>query len=269
MKQFRTKNLAVLHIPKTGGRSLMRLFRYNYSSKRLMLYYPPHHTEVAPMKGTGNLFVGHYSVGKEREVFDEYELVAFLRDPTERLISNIFFMQRHYRQPHIPADNVYKQWFLQNRNVFDVLRFARLWYLDNPMVRMVSGVHNSIPFGELDNSVLEDAKHYLQKFAFVGFQETFEEDVLRLCIRYGFKPVIGRRNRGFNRYVPGPKDRIRLDKFNLLDNELYRFARATVTRRQIDAGRARLMKKAGRARNGVISCLLQAVGEKRRHLLVK
>ncbi|HET7588350.1 MAG TPA: sulfotransferase family 2 domain-containing protein [Gammaproteobacteria bacterium] len=249
MRRFRNLNIAFVHVPKTGGSSLLRLLRRNYSPRSMMLYYPPRHVDVARMSGRGNLFVGHYSIGKQHEVFDDCTLVTFLRDPIDRLISNIFFMQRYYTQPQIPPDSVYKKWFRENEDVFEVLRCTRLWYLDNAMVRMISGVHDSIPYGQLDERSLEKAKANLHKFDFIGFQESFEDDVLRLCSRYQLKTVIGKQNHGFNRYAPGAKDHELLEARNVLDRELYQFARTMVARENVGAGKAFFMKTMGRVRN--------------------
>ncbi|HET7330189.1 sulfotransferase family 2 domain-containing protein [Dyella sp.] len=264
MRRYKKVNIAFLHVPKTGGRSLMRLLRRNYLPRSMMLYYPPKHVDVAPMSGHGNLFIGHYSMGKQHEVFADCELVTFLRDPADRLISHIFFMQRYYTQPHIPPDNVYKRWFQENTDVFDVLRFSRLWYLDNAMVRMISGVRDSVPVGELDGSALERAKANLQRFGFIGFQESFEDDLLRLCRQYQLKAVISRRNRGFNRYTPSEKDHELLASRSEFDAELYQFARAMTAREGIGAGTALKMKALGRARNIYLTPLEMLLREVRR-----
>ncbi|HEX6929330.1 MAG TPA: hypothetical protein VF267_08780, partial [Gammaproteobacteria bacterium] len=101
---------------------------------------------------------------------------------------------------------------------------VKLWYLDNALVRMISGVHDSIPYGGMRREHLELAIENLQAFAFVGFQERFDADLLRLSRQAALRPLLSKANVTRNSRSPDPAVLEQIQPLVELDREFYRRA---------------------------------------------
>lgn len=226
-ENYRNTNVAFLHIPKTAGTSLFEFVKFNYPADRLQLFYPPERTDLERMHGVGNALIGHFSYGMQERVFDDCELVTFLRDPVARLISNVHYMSRYYTSTAVPDDHSLRHFFESTENVFDVLGKVRLWYLDNALVRMISGVHDQVPYGGMQREHLERAIENLQAFRFVGFQERFDADLLRLSRRMSLRPLLSKANVTRNARSPAASVLEQVRPLVELDREFYQHAGET------------------------------------------
>ncbi len=90
MRQYDpSQPLICLHIPKTGGTSLRRIFE-QWFGESLHRHYPDEQNEPALWE-SGVAIYGHFNVNKRRGVFDSYpnasQFVATFREPFERSVS--------------------------------------------------------------------------------------------------------------------------------------------------------------------------------------
>lgn len=204
---------------------MLRLIEKCYSSDKVLKWYS---SKALPEQKCphpcGHVFIGHFHYGVQDRVFEEYDLVTFLRNPVERAISQLYFYRRSYLNREDPAAKRHQDWFRENDTPFEFINRSKNWLLDNAMVRMISGVRHDVPFGELNDSHLEVAMDNLSKFSYVGFQESFGIDIKNLAKLYGWRKVALPANiRRENQYI-GSSQRRGLIQYNRLDLALYQYA---------------------------------------------
>ncbi len=223
--------LVYLHIPKTAGQSLLATLERIYTVFGMYKIYPLAYVsedEELPTE-TPRLIVGHFSYGLPCRIFGNipFRWVTFLRNPSARLISQYRFDCDYFFASELANDEA-------NRNlIFSVppgefIKRSRLWTYDNCMTRMLSGVGGTVPFGEMDRSILEMAKNNLSRFFFVGFQENFKAGTEKLAEKCGFPYFnVGHKNVSREENVIKEFDineLSELSNLNVFDFELYYWA---------------------------------------------
>lgn len=220
-------NVAVLHVPKTAGTSLLKLIERSYPTQNIHRWYSDKKLpdEKCPEQ-FGHILIGHFHYGIQDSFFGNCDMVTVLRNPVERTISQLYFFRRSYLKREDEQNNPHKDWFKQNENPVAFVSRSKHWLLDNAMVRMISGVRNNVRFGELTDVHLEMAMENLSKFAYVGFQENFGNDVANLSRLYDWRRVAVPTNiRRENHYFDSAQKRA-LIGYNRLDLALYQFGMA-------------------------------------------
>ncbi|HXZ92805.1 MAG TPA: sulfotransferase family 2 domain-containing protein [Burkholderiales bacterium] len=235
--------LVFLHIPKTGGTTLVTMLAQRYAPETIRkimmrgmsLIVPPREKASGSLISASKirrlkralrdpervrLIHGHFDLSLERLLPSRASLFTILRDPVERAISHYY----HYRrQSNDPANG------LAMRSTLAEWVSARgLVEMDNGQTRRLAG-EMRLPVGRVSERMLEKAKENLaSKFSVIGLTERFEESQVLLSRAFGWRytrPAV--RNVGTNRPARSgiSEAELRLIRnCNCFDVELYRFA---------------------------------------------
>lgn len=176
-----------LHIPKTAGSSVRTLLQQNYPAAGTIGFSGEpeprawYQSRPPEFKAQFALVHGHVPYGIH-EGLTEYTYFTFLRDPLARHFSDYTFL-KHY-QPHPLHHDIacgrisLTQW----ADIFDQHPEFR-----DRMTRFVSGEGDA---GIPDRLSLEKAKlHLRREFTAVGLAERFDESVLIMARRLGWRSI--------------------------------------------------------------------------------
>ena len=171
------------------------------------------------------LIKGHFPYGIHEHLSQPFDYITMLRDPVERMVSHYYFVLR--TPHHYLYETVTSKKIGLNEYVLGGLSEE----LDNGQVRLISGIGRRIPYGQCSRKWLEVAKENLERrFSFVGLAERFDETILLIARKFGWKdPYYIRQNVTENR--PAVKDVPMhvidaIKKVSALDLELYSFAQS-------------------------------------------
>lgn len=182
------KFIIFLHIQKTGGITLQRVFRRKLGQplfKRLINlagkknHQPQTVIEELQAKTVESRYViGHFCYGIDQYLPKPSTYMAFLREPVSRVISLYDYSKgnstAYYHQQAI------------SKSLEDFVLNTDLMELDNGQVRFIAGDKqdyfiNRTPCGAVDQSLLEQAINNIEKkFSFVGLTEYFDPSMLLL-----------------------------------------------------------------------------------------
>jgi hypothetical protein len=172
--------LIYTHIPKTGGTSVLEVFRENIPPERLV------YTEEEIV--TGLLFkilnrdlqaiFGHieYGVHEVVEFYKNVTYCTFVRDPIKRVISEYYYYRKHAPDSKMHKDlqsvPTVEDWFTSPHR-------PRNW-----QTNILCGYGNP---RVIDSSLAID--HIYNDYCFVGILEHMEESVRRMCETLNFDHV--------------------------------------------------------------------------------
>lgn len=186
---FDTKDKFVifLHIQKTGGITIQRVFRRKLGKSlfhRLINLgsEPEKNTAIEKMLSNKTFkdryLIGHFCYGIDRYLPQPSTYMAFLREPVSRIISLY-----HYSKNNSTA---YYHQHAVEKSLEDFALNTPLMELDNGQVRFIAGdpkdyFINRTPIGHCNDNLLEQAKSNLNNnFSFVGITEEFDRSLLLL-----------------------------------------------------------------------------------------
>jgi hypothetical protein len=188
-----------LHVPKCGGTSLHDILGDWYGPQNV---HPERFNELYSYTGaqlaTAQVFSGHYDYYATTLIPGSKKMISFLRDPSARLVSLYNFHRAH--TPQIIARNnlLLPRWAneLDIDDYFAEDKIRTHPAINNMIVRAFSNIPQTSPsiigpkLTEVSLDVmLEQALENLEKFAFVGFMDTYDADVNRLAQVLGFPPL--------------------------------------------------------------------------------
>jgi hypothetical protein len=175
------RDIVFLHVPKTGGSAVRTALVRGCRDRRVLFDYGAAEKQTTPAlrdalyrdgevgdgvtlrrhlhDRRGLLLAGHFKAAKYWDAFHPDSFVTFLRDPIDRLISEY----NHHAERHGLASPIEE-------------------FLEKSLFRR----HVSALFRGVDPA----------EFGFVGFTETFEDDIRALSVRLGRPLAAERENEG-------------------------------------------------------------------------
>jgi hypothetical protein len=214
-----------LHVPKTAGTSMRRLFTAGKAQDEIAyVYLPPDGWELealyaAPRRRIERLrlLFGHFHYGVDQHLRLPGQYLTCLRETASRLTSNYW---QHVRGG-----------FVGEMGLLDYFNEWQPKDMDNYTVRLLAGVGHDVPFGAVTEAHLAQAMRTLRHgFAAFGLYEYLPETVARFRQVLGLGPMaIEQEN-----VMPATQRQERLPAaevaalvwHNALDEALYAYAKA-------------------------------------------
>jgi len=223
-----------MHIPKTAGTTFRRSLYNQFLDHELFptkahlnnqihkkKYNADKYLYNLPSSVTKNvrLLLGHYtfSAGDIFYKENQYFRLTFLRDPIQRIISNIFHLK------YIGNPSKYKH--LAPEEIFELEpnRFTSTY------IKFFNGHDTFYNFEDLKQNSFETSINNLRKFKFIGITEQYEKSVKLAQAMFNWQMDIKNRH---NTNIRAKKERLNLDKnfinkltcANKWDIEFYKFA---------------------------------------------
>lgn len=184
-----------VHIPKAAGSTVRALISLNYDKSRVLSVYGNYPEIVGTLTAnTGkadcyNLVQGHMPYGAHYQLnVRNPRYFVFLRDPVERMFSDIVYSIR------APQHGFHDKFAGAERTPMELLEIAKdIHYYRNNMTNYVSGLYFTRQGGRADLSDLHRAIDNLWKSELVGLSERFEESLLVMAKKLGWKKVVAER----------------------------------------------------------------------------
>ena len=155
-----------VHIGKTAGTAFRRILSQIYGERNIIWDYPPDDYQPStPLPDSIRAIHGHFASEKYIDFFSEAKWIVWLRHPVLRLISEYFFAQ------------IYKDAYNSLHAELAEKKLGLLEFAEQPLAR-------NIQSGQILGKELT-------KFAFVGLQEFYSEDLAELQERMGWTAVSG------------------------------------------------------------------------------
>jgi hypothetical protein len=218
-----------LHLPKAAGTTLKDILHREYQED---LIYELDGTQFIQAqeefkqldqaeKAEIKILMGHMYFGLHEFLPSPAKYITMLRNPIDRVVSYYHFVKKL---------STHHDYELINENNISINDYCRLGRenMRNGQTRFLS---NTKEFETCTQASLSEAKQNLrQHFAVVGIQERFNESLLLLQKKLGWKrmPFYYQRNtnRGnsYNQLEISPDTLATIKKYNQLDLELYEYA---------------------------------------------
>ena len=227
--------LVFIHIPKTAGTTLHKILSHQFKPSETAIHHdadgPPPEALIKRMSGPDpaiRLVMGHTSARFHMKL-PEVRYLTCLRDPVARLMS-------HYHHARLDPDHYLHKHLVRCRwGPAEYVSSGLSGELSNGMTRMIAGMenfHGDVPGPEH----LERARQLLvTHFEGVILTERFDEGLVMLGDSLGWRsPYYLRRKVGgysSDSALPDPETRRVIEEHNLLDLELYQWARDYFERR--------------------------------------
>lgn len=224
----RDHTLIYLHIPKTAGSTLSLILLHQYRAGEIYPFIRPEEYDAVlalppSEKARYKLFQGHFPFGLHAHLDAPSAYMTTLREPLQVALSSYFYFELAHRHA---AQNTPIDWSMPT---LDDLRYGTMRILfDNVQTRFLSGQWH-IKIGSCSREMLEQAKEHLRAHFVVGLVERFDESVILMAKRFGWRMpyyvpanVTHKRPR---RAPPSPDVAAWLREHNALDMELYEFGK--------------------------------------------
>lgn len=235
-----------VHIPRCGGTTLGSILKRVYPKRRRFdvsavnqkefgrawVDIPRRERQDFAVQALGrlskrkretlDLVFGHLPYGVHGSLYGTTKYITMARAPLDRLRSHYAYVQSLPTHPHKS---------LIRNNSLDLSGFVMSgisYSTDNDMVRQISGVGETVPFGEITQVHLDTAiRHIDQNFAVAGTMERFDETLAMLKQQLGWSkiPNYRRKNVGdevtLGNWALDPETQARVVSFNWADMALY------------------------------------------------
>lgn len=219
-----------VHIPKTAGTTLLTIIENQYApaeryfldlaaQRSLDRFIAMPETERYKIR----MLAGHAAFGLHKYLAPPTAHFTILREPIDRILSFYYFVrhnQKHYLYDFSRSSRL---------TLTDFVNSGVTIMVDNFQTRLISGMGDTHPFGELPDEALELAKTNLNHhFDVVGLTEAFDETLLLLSQAYGWQNIYYTRqnvtsNRPHKASIPA-ETRAVIAHANQMDMALYAYA---------------------------------------------
>jgi hypothetical protein len=155
-----------IHIPKTAGRTFRDILYQVYGTEQFAYFHRTNYTDLKnlsrkeqflqQLSPNQKIIHGHFRFPEIQHIYQKNncKLITWLREPVERVISNYCFFKRRILEN--PNDEN-----LQKRKHETLMEYAKLEECRNLMCQFLQGVE-------------------LEHFFFIGFVESYDEDIQKL-----------------------------------------------------------------------------------------
>jgi hypothetical protein len=177
------------HIPKTAGMTFRTILEDQFACdeicpatlKAQFAYITPEGLERY------RLYRGHLSyIDIPRIVKKNLVLVTVLRDPVARVISHYEYIRRTPGDPHYEAvKDMTLEEFAQKLSVGRIGKNVQVYYIG----KLAKYTLHKLPHDE----IMAIAHQSLDRFAFVGILERFQDSLFLLSYIFGWKPILNSR----------------------------------------------------------------------------
>jgi hypothetical protein len=202
------EQLCFIHLPKTAGSTFTAILDANFHVQEICP--EPHHlSELYPEAQTAKkseelaqfltrfqLIRGHFSYHEISPLLTQPLYLTMLRDPIDRVISVYEFFKRSRERGQAETADYQT---LMDATANGLLAFVQdpdpvvRYRTSNFQTRQLTS-YNAVSSDLSDRTFIESAKQNLNRFAFVGLTEQFQQSVLLLAYVFGWYPVVEYQN---------------------------------------------------------------------------
>lgn len=240
-----SKLAVFLHIPKTGGTSLREHVLRNTLGEQVSM--PWKRQRIDTIKSDYSHYVQNYNFlylrghleMNHKKILEQYqahtELITVLRDPTGRVPSAYRYQMANWANE---GDILYP---LKQKNIDNYVDLVEVIQeeagnkeryttfhaeINDGMVRRISGVGDTVDFGEITPEILEMAKKNLrERFVLIGILEAFNTFLFMLAETYNWKIDIEVRKNTTKRRPLSDKEKEAILSINQYDAQLYEYGK--------------------------------------------
>ncbi|EGC32993.1 hypothetical protein DICPUDRAFT_154982 [Dictyostelium purpureum] len=225
-----------IHMPKTGGTSLLKVFRNN--NRNLKFYYSNVHPPYQDLKNVvkKDTLFGHFVFGLHKyfdkhpetrlqlpkdivePYLNQYSYLTMLRDPIDRAISHYYFLKASFDHPlhHQTINKTFIEWI----SITDTV--------NNEFCRRMVGIDRSTETTvDFENLCIHRLKY---TFKYIGIMERFDESIVLLSHKLGYTDLlfpnenVGKVRTNHTKETLTQEERSLLERLNTADIRAYKIA---------------------------------------------
>ena len=182
-----------IHLPKTGGTTLLHILSNQIYFERFKLLQPTRHThpkdflvsvesqidQILQSENKTAVIGGHFGFCAHHRLNDPGSYFTVLRNPVERVISEYYFMK--YK-------GMYYAKLIEDENLdlIGYINHPEIYYLNNLQTRLIAG-EKYASGDQVTQRTFEKSLNHLRQFAAVGLTGQMEETLAMFYLMLGWK----------------------------------------------------------------------------------